>query len=207
MAERIFTVFEGTSHPDFPADEGDVKYHQGAEGTARPRPAKRSDPAFASIRAISRPSIRSSRAWPAARQDQLRNGEGKTREERTTRVLPVLLHGDAAFAGQGIVMETLQLANLPGIAPAARSTSSSTIRSDLRPRPSLAALDLFDRRRRRSRRRRSFTSTATTPRRRIASSRSHWIIGTSLTRMSCSTSSVFVGSDITRATSRATRSR
>ncbi|MEO7540053.1 MAG: 2-oxo acid dehydrogenase subunit E2, partial [Pyrinomonadaceae bacterium] len=32
MAERIFTVFEGTSHPDFPADEGDVKYHQGAIG-------------------------------------------------------------------------------------------------------------------------------------------------------------------------------
>jgi 2-oxoglutarate dehydrogenase E1 component len=32
MAERIFTVFEGTSHPSFPADEGDVKYHQGATG-------------------------------------------------------------------------------------------------------------------------------------------------------------------------------
>src|SRR4029078_1430313 len=32
MAERIFTVFEGTSHPSFPADEGDVKYHQGARG-------------------------------------------------------------------------------------------------------------------------------------------------------------------------------
>nr|MBA2378857.1 2-oxo acid dehydrogenase subunit E2 [Blastocatellia bacterium] len=32
MAERIFTVFEGTSHPSFPADEGDVKYHQGALG-------------------------------------------------------------------------------------------------------------------------------------------------------------------------------
>lgn len=31
MAERIFTVFEGTAHPNFPADEGDVKYHQGAD--------------------------------------------------------------------------------------------------------------------------------------------------------------------------------
>ena len=29
-------------------------------------------------------------------------------------IMPVLLHGDAAFAGQGIVMETLQLASLPG---------------------------------------------------------------------------------------------
>src|SRR5687768_14244115 len=37
MAERIFTVFEGTSHPDFPADEGDVKYHQGAVGVRKTR--------------------------------------------------------------------------------------------------------------------------------------------------------------------------
>src|SRR3712207_5336338 len=29
MAERIFTVFEGCSHRAFPANEGDVKYHQG----------------------------------------------------------------------------------------------------------------------------------------------------------------------------------
>ncbi len=35
MAERIFTVFEGTSHPSFPADEGDVKYHQGAHGNRK----------------------------------------------------------------------------------------------------------------------------------------------------------------------------
>ena len=40
MAERIFTVFEGTSHPDFPADEGDVKYHQGAVGCVKPRPER-----------------------------------------------------------------------------------------------------------------------------------------------------------------------
>jgi 2-oxoglutarate dehydrogenase complex dehydrogenase (E1) component-like enzyme len=46
-----------------------------------------------------------------ARQDEFRNGQQKTREEVTDKVLPVLLHGDAAFAGQGIVMETLQLAN------------------------------------------------------------------------------------------------
>ena len=37
-----------------------------------------------------------------------------TREEVCNLVMPVLLHGDAAFSGQGIVMETLQLANLPG---------------------------------------------------------------------------------------------
>src|SRR5439155_3548009 len=37
-----------------------------------------------------------------------------TREEAMNQALPVLLHGDAAFAGQGIVMETLQLAQLRG---------------------------------------------------------------------------------------------
>src|SRR5262249_44438180 len=31
--ERLFAAFEGTVHPDFPADEGDVKYHQGARAT------------------------------------------------------------------------------------------------------------------------------------------------------------------------------
>src|SRR5204862_8082641 len=32
FCERIFTSFEGSIHPAFPADEGDVKYHQGAVG-------------------------------------------------------------------------------------------------------------------------------------------------------------------------------
>ena len=49
-----------------------------------------------------------------ARQDELRNGEQRTRHDVYNQVMPVLLHGDAAFAGQGIVMETLQLANLIG---------------------------------------------------------------------------------------------
>src|SRR5439155_27183997 len=49
-----------------------------------------------------------------ARQDAIRNGGQVSREEVYDQILPVLLHGDAAFAGQGIVMETLQLANLPG---------------------------------------------------------------------------------------------
>jgi 2-oxoglutarate dehydrogenase E1 component len=32
FCERIFTSFEGSIHPDFPHDQGDVKYHQGASG-------------------------------------------------------------------------------------------------------------------------------------------------------------------------------
>jgi 2-oxoglutarate decarboxylase len=114
MAERIFTVFEGTSHPDFPADEGDVKYHQGAVGNKKTKSGKE-----VRIELSCNPSHLEFvnpvvEGMARARQDELRNGEAMTREESYLKILPVLLHGDAAFAGQGIVMETLQLANLPG---------------------------------------------------------------------------------------------
>ncbi len=114
MAERIFTSFEGTSHPSFPADEGDVKYHQGAIGvrttdsgndiriqlSCNPSHLEFVDPV---VEGMAR-----------ARQDQLLEGDENRKEEVIDRVLPILLHGDAAFAGQGIVMETLQLASLRG---------------------------------------------------------------------------------------------
>ncbi|MEO8573168.1 MAG: multifunctional oxoglutarate decarboxylase/oxoglutarate dehydrogenase thiamine pyrophosphate-binding subunit/dihydrolipoyllysine-residue succinyltransferase subunit [Pyrinomonadaceae bacterium] len=114
MAERIFTIFEGTSHPSFPADEGDVKYHQGALGHRTAKTGRKirihlsSNPSHLEF---VNPVIE---GMARARQDDYRNGEEHTREEAYLKVLPVLLHGDAAFAGQGIVMETLQLASLPG---------------------------------------------------------------------------------------------
>ena len=114
MAERIFTVFEGTAHPDFPADEGDVKYHQGAVGertTASGKKIRIELSCNPSHLEFVNPVVE---GMARARQDQLRNGSGLTREEAYSRVMPLLLHGDAAFAGQGIVMETLQLAGLPG---------------------------------------------------------------------------------------------
>jgi len=49
-----------------------------------------------------------------AKQDDLKDRVGLAREEVIDRALPVLLHGDAAFAGQGVVMETLNLASLKG---------------------------------------------------------------------------------------------
>ena len=114
MAERIFTVFEGTSHPSFPADEGDVKYHQGAIGQRKMKSGKE-----LLVQLSCNPSHLETvnpvvEGMTRARQDELRNGDGHSREEVYGRILPVLLHGDAAFAGQGVVMETLQLANLPG---------------------------------------------------------------------------------------------
>ncbi len=114
MAERIFTIFEGTSHPSFPADEGDVKYHQGASSKRITKSGNE-----ISIQLSCNPSHLEFvnpvvEGMARARQDVLRNGQQRTREDVIDEVLPVLLHGDAAFAGQGIVMETLQLANLSG---------------------------------------------------------------------------------------------
>ncbi|MCS6874777.1 MAG: multifunctional oxoglutarate decarboxylase/oxoglutarate dehydrogenase thiamine pyrophosphate-binding subunit/dihydrolipoyllysine-residue succinyltransferase subunit [Acidobacteriota bacterium] len=114
MTERILTMFEGTSHPYFPADEGDVKYHQGAISKRQTKTGKE-----ITIRLASNPSHLEFvnpvvEGMARARQDEIRNGQGKSREEAIDLVLPVLMHGDAAFAGQGIVMETLQLANLKG---------------------------------------------------------------------------------------------
>ena len=114
MAERIFTVFEGTSHPDFPADEGDVKYHQGAVGLRKTKAGKELkillSPNPSHLETVN-PVVE---GMARARQDDLRDGHGMERRETYDHVLPVLLHGDAAFAGQGVVMETLQLAGLPG---------------------------------------------------------------------------------------------
>ncbi|MBA2621839.1 MAG: multifunctional oxoglutarate decarboxylase/oxoglutarate dehydrogenase thiamine pyrophosphate-binding subunit/dihydrolipoyllysine-residue succinyltransferase subunit, partial [Acidobacteria bacterium] len=114
MAERIFTVFEGTSHPSFPADEGDVKYHQGATGGRKSKNGN-----FVKINLSCNPSHLEFvdavvEGMARARQDELLEAKHDSREAVNDRILPVLLHGDAAFSGQGIVMETLQLASLRG---------------------------------------------------------------------------------------------
>jgi 2-oxoglutarate dehydrogenase E1 component len=113
FCERIFTAFEGSVHPSFPADEGDVKYHQGAEGereTASGREVKLTlSPNPSHLEAVD-PVVE---GMTRATQDTMTESDA-TREEAMNRALPVLLHGDAAFAGQGIVMETLQLAQLRG---------------------------------------------------------------------------------------------
>jgi 2-oxoglutarate dehydrogenase E1 component len=114
FCERIFAAFEGSAHPAFPADEGDVKYHQGAVGereTEDGRTVKLTlSPNPSHLEAVD-PVVE---GMVRARQDLLEHGTGAHREEVIDRVLPVLLHGDAAFAGQGVVMETLNLAALRG---------------------------------------------------------------------------------------------
>ncbi|MGH9900985.1 MAG: multifunctional oxoglutarate decarboxylase/oxoglutarate dehydrogenase thiamine pyrophosphate-binding subunit/dihydrolipoyllysine-residue succinyltransferase subunit, partial [Pyrinomonadaceae bacterium] len=114
FSERIFTAFEGSVHPSFPADEGDVKYHQGATGereTAGGRKVRITVSPNPSHLEFVDPVVE---GMVRAKQDAMQTEGGAPREEAIDRALPVLLHGDAAFAGQGIVMETLNLAELKG---------------------------------------------------------------------------------------------
>jgi 2-oxoglutarate dehydrogenase E1 component len=114
FCERIFAAFEGSVHPEFPADEGDVKYHQGALGERETASGKKVrltlSPNPSHLEAVD-PVVE---GMVRARQDLMMAREGDPREVVIDRALPLLLHGDAAFAGQGVVMETLNLADLKG---------------------------------------------------------------------------------------------
>jgi multifunctional 2-oxoglutarate metabolism enzyme len=109
-AERIFSGFEGVVHPDFPADEGDVKYHQGAKTVRRTESGR-----DVGVQVEANPSHLEA-------VDPVVEGVVRAKQERDKGrgpdawrpILPVLLHGDAAFAGQGVVAEVLNLAQLPG---------------------------------------------------------------------------------------------
>jgi multifunctional 2-oxoglutarate metabolism enzyme len=109
-SERIFTAFEGSVHPNFPADEGDVKYHQGAVGERELEDGKK-------VKLTLSPNPSHLEFVDPVVEGMVRakhDAMDTPREESIDRALPVLLHGDAAFAGQGIVMETLNLADLKG---------------------------------------------------------------------------------------------
>ncbi len=104
---QIFREFEGNIDPRTVQGSGDVKYHLGAEGefvagsgaeikvsvAANPSHLEAVDPVLEGI--------------ARAKQDVLNRGAEYP-------VLPLLVHGDAAFAGQGVVAETLNLSQLRG---------------------------------------------------------------------------------------------
>jgi 2-oxoglutarate dehydrogenase E1 component len=115
--ETILAEFEGGRREETAESEGwnagtgDVKYHHGAEGTYRTADGKE-----VAVTLSPNPSHLES-VNPVV--------EGRTRANQTTRTgrapqhdgnvaVPVLLHGDAAFAGQGVVAETFNLARLRG---------------------------------------------------------------------------------------------
>ncbi len=104
MPKDLFAEFDHTAPEDLPS--GDVKYHQGfsSDVTTPGGPVHLSLAFNPSHLEIVNPVVEGS---VKARMD--RRGD-KTGEQ----VLPVLVHGDAAFAGQGVVMETLALAQTRG---------------------------------------------------------------------------------------------
>ena len=104
MPADLFAEFEHTAKEDLPA--GDVKYHQGfSSDVSTPGGPVHLSLAFnPSHLEIVNPVVEGS---VKARLDRRGDKEGD-------QVLPVLVHGDAAFAGQGVVMETLALAQTRG---------------------------------------------------------------------------------------------
>ncbi|MCV7000506.1 multifunctional oxoglutarate decarboxylase/oxoglutarate dehydrogenase thiamine pyrophosphate-binding subunit/dihydrolipoyllysine-residue succinyltransferase subunit [Mycolicibacterium alvei] len=111
---QIFTEFEGNLNPSQAHGSGDVKYHLGATGTyiqmfgdndievsltANPSHLEAVDPVLEGL-------VR-------AKQDLLDPGKDADVSGEYP-VVPLMLHGDAAFAGQGVVAETLNLALLDG---------------------------------------------------------------------------------------------
>ncbi|MGO4306411.1 MULTISPECIES: 2-oxoglutarate dehydrogenase E1 component [unclassified Cupriavidus] len=104
MPADLFAEFEGKHVDDLPA--GDVKYHKGfsSDVSTEGGPVHLSLAFNPSHLEIVNPVVEGS---SKARQE--RRGEAGHKE-----VLPVQVHGDAAFAGQGVVMETLNLAQTRG---------------------------------------------------------------------------------------------
>jgi 2-oxoglutarate dehydrogenase E1 component len=106
-AGQVFREFEGDIDPTTTHGSGDVKYHLGAAGDFRAPSGKE-----LRVEVASNPSHLEAvdpvvEGLVRARQDGLGNA-GRD------RVLALLIHGDAAFAGQGVVAETLHLSQLKG---------------------------------------------------------------------------------------------
>lgn len=109
----LFAEFDHTAPEDLPS--GDVKYHQGfsSDVTTPGGPVHLTLAFNPSHLEIVNPVVEGS---VRARMDRRADPKGM-------QVLPVLVHGDAAFAGQGVVMETLALAETRGYFTGARCTS------------------------------------------------------------------------------------
>ena len=103
---EILSEFEGID-PDSTQGSGDVKYHLGASGVRKSSSGREIVVSVAfnpshleAVDPVAEGIVR-------PKQDRL----GDTKRER---VIPILIHGDAAFAGQGVVAETLNLSQLEG---------------------------------------------------------------------------------------------
>ncbi|MHB1583882.1 MAG: multifunctional oxoglutarate decarboxylase/oxoglutarate dehydrogenase thiamine pyrophosphate-binding subunit/dihydrolipoyllysine-residue succinyltransferase subunit, partial [Acidimicrobiales bacterium] len=115
---EIFEEFEGNLDPESVQGSGDVKYHKGAVGKFTGRSGTDLPVTMASnpshLEAVD-PVVE---GMARAKQDRLMpptdGTPGAARGDAPFPVLAVLVHGDAAFAGQGVVAETLNLSGLSG---------------------------------------------------------------------------------------------
>ena len=105
--EQIFSEFEGTAIPDTTMGSGDVKYHLGFGSQPTTASGKiinlKLAPNPSHLEAVNPVVL----GFARAKADAVYNKE-------YDHVLPVLIHGDASIAGQGIVYEVLQMSKLDG---------------------------------------------------------------------------------------------
>src|SRR5258706_5533008 len=104
--EEIFAGFEDVD-PRSGLGSGDVKYHMGATGEYITRSGNK-----VHIHLVSNPSHLE--AVDPVTVGRTRAKQDRTGESGREKYLPLLVHGDAAFAGQGILAETMNYADLPG---------------------------------------------------------------------------------------------
>jgi 2-oxoglutarate dehydrogenase E1 component len=106
--EVLFSEFEDVTLPDMYGGDGDVKYHRGFSSDHVNRNGRSLHIALVAnpshLEAVDPVVEGKARAKQRRRED--------TEERR--RVLPMLIHGDAAFAGQGLAAETINLSQLEG---------------------------------------------------------------------------------------------
>ncbi len=104
----IFSEFEGNFIPNSVGGDGDVKYHKGFSSDHRNRFGRSTH-----ISLTSNPSHLEAVDPVVQGRTRAKQRRANDRTERN-RILPLLIHGDAAFAGQGLVAETLNLSQLQG---------------------------------------------------------------------------------------------
>lgn len=104
--EQIFTEFEGTAEPDLTMGDGDVKYHMGYASEIKTTSGK-----VINLKLAPNPSHLE--AVNPVVTGFLRAKIDKEYKD-PSKVLPILIHGDAAIAGQGVVYELAQMSKLEG---------------------------------------------------------------------------------------------
>jgi 2-oxoglutarate dehydrogenase E1 component len=102
----LFSEFEGVYDPDGLKGSGDVKYHKGFSADLRT--------ASGNVHTVLAFNPSHLEVVNPVVEGSVRARQERRGDVRGERVLPLLVHGDAAFAGQGVVMETLQLSQARG---------------------------------------------------------------------------------------------